>query len=76
MAFKFPVSDPKAISLASIGALAAWKASDFSLDPQHLIFIATAALTGGTVPHNDSSKPNIQADSHIITPYSNNIESE
>jgi hypothetical protein len=33
-------------------------------------------LTGGAIPSNSSSKPNISADSHIVTPYANNMESE
>jgi hypothetical protein len=74
--FKFPVSDPKAVGLAGVAGLAAWKASNFSVDPSHLTEVALAALTGGAVPHNPTSRPDVESESHIVTPYANNIESE
>ena len=76
MGYRLPISDPKAMGLASVAGLAAWKASNFALDPSHLSAVALAALTGAAAPSNSSSKPNISADSHIVTPYANNLESE
>ena len=71
---RIPFKDPKAMGLSGVAALAAWKASGFSLDPNHLIEVATAAFSGAAVPHNPTSDPNISAESHIITPYQNNLE--
>jgi len=76
MPFKLPISDPKAVSLASVAGLVTWKASNFAVDPSHLTEVALAALTGGAVPHNPASRPDIAEESHIVTPYANNIESE
>jgi hypothetical protein len=71
---RLPLNDPKAMALSSAAALAAWKASNFSIDPAHLMEVATAALAGGAVPHNPTSDPGISEESHIITPYQNNLE--
>ena len=71
---RIPVQDPKAIGLMAISAFTTWKASGFAIDPEHLVYVATAALSGGAVPHNPTSDPNISAESHIITPYQNNLE--
>ena len=71
---RFPFKDPKAIGLSSVAAFATWKASGFSVNPSHIIEVVTAALSGVAVPHNPSSNPDISAESHIITPYQNNLE--
>jgi hypothetical protein len=73
---KLNLSNPVANGLATTAGLAAWKASHFSTDPATLIAVATAALSGVASPNADSSKANVSADSHIVTPYANNIESE
>ena len=76
MPFQIQPTNPKAMGLASVAGLAAWKASNFAVDPSHLIMVASAALTGLAAPKDSSSRPNVQAESHIVTPYVNNVESE
>lgn len=73
---KLNLNSPVANGLATTAGLAAWKASHFSTDPATLVAVATAALGGVASPSVNSSKPNVSADSHIQTPYANNIESE
>lgn len=73
---KLNLTNPVANGIATTTGLAAWKASGFSTDPTTLIAVATAALGGVASPNVDSSRANVQADSHIQTPYVNNIESE
>jgi hypothetical protein len=71
---RFPVGNAKAIGLSAVAGLAAWKASNFSLDPSHIVEALTASTAGLAVPHNPSSSPVNEADSHIVTPYVNNVE--
>ena len=71
---RFPINNAKSIGLSAVAGLAAWKASNFSLDPTHLVEALTSATAGLAVPHNPMSSPVNEADSHIMTPYANNIE--
>jgi hypothetical protein len=71
---KINLSNPVSSGLATTAGLATWKASHFSTDPGTLIAVATAALAGVASPSANSSKPNVSADSHIQTPYVNNLE--
>jgi hypothetical protein len=71
---KLNLSNPVASGIGTTAGLAAWKASHFSTDPATLIAVATAALGGVASPNVSSSNPNVSADSHIVTPYVNNIE--
>ena len=69
-----PITDPKAITLGSVGFMTAWASSGYAMDSHHLILAAGSALAGSSVPHNPTSSPNVQPESHIVTPYVNNVE--
>jgi len=71
---RVPITNPKAITLGGIGFMTAWANSGYATDTHHLILAAGSALAGSSVPHNPVSNPNIQAESHIITPYASNVE--
>ena len=72
---RIPITNPKAITLGSVGFMSAWARSGYALDSHHLILAAGAALAGSSVPHNPASSPDVQPESHIVTPYVNNVES-
>lgn len=72
---RIPITNPKAITLGSVGFMSAWASSGYALDSHHLILAAGAALAGSSVPHNPASSPDVQPESHIVTPYVNNVES-
>jgi hypothetical protein len=74
--FKLHYSDPKAVTLGSIAALAVWKASNFAVDPGHLSMVATAAVTGIAAPEKGFGRADVEQESHIVTPYVNNVEEE
>jgi len=38
-----------------------------------LMFVVPSFMGGAAVPHNPTSQPNIAPESHIITPYQNNL---
>jgi len=71
---RVPITNPKAIALGSVGFMTAWANSGYAVDSHHLIIAAGAALAGSSVPHNPASSPNVQPESHIVTPYVNNVE--
>jgi hypothetical protein len=71
---RVPITNPKAITLGSVGFMSAWASSNYAMDSHHLILAAGAALAGSSVPHNPTSNPSIQPESHIVTPYANNVE--
>jgi hypothetical protein len=71
---RVPITNPKAVALGSAGFMAAWANSGYAVNSHAIILAAGAALAGSSVPHNPMSNPDIQAESHIITPYVNNIE--
>lgn len=52
----------------------AWASSGFLTDPKHLGLAATAAVASSAATSTSSSKPNVAPESHIITPYVNNVE--
>lgn len=70
---RVPITNPKAVGLASTTAFTTWSACNFSTDTHHLLLVAVAALGGGAVPHNPTSNPGIAPESHIVTPYVNNL---
>jgi len=71
---RIPITNPKALTLGATGFMAAWANSGYAVDSHHLIVAAGAALAGSSVPHNPSTSPNVMPESHIITPYANNVE--
>ena len=71
---RVPITNPKALTLGATGFMTAWAASNYSTDSHHLLLAAGAALAGSSVPHNPPTSPNVMPESHIITPYANNVE--
>ena len=71
--FKFHIFDAKQLAIAMTGAFSTWAATGFQRDLPHLGYILVGFITGGLVSHNSMSSPNVMPDSHIITPYANNI---
>ena len=71
---RVPITNPKALALASGTAMTTWTACGYATDLHHLMLVGIAALGGGSVPHNPTSSPDVKPDSHIVTPYVNNIE--
>jgi hypothetical protein len=54
--------------------MTAWGATGFSTDIKKvLMFVVPSFIGGGSVPHNPTSSPNIAPESHIVTPYQNNL---
>ena len=71
---RFHATDPKALSLAAMTGFTTWGATGFSTDVKKvLMFVLPTFIGGGCVPHNPTSSPNVSAESHIITPYQNNL---
>lgn len=59
--------------IASTGAFSTWAATGFQRDLSHLGYVLVGFITGGLVSHNSMNSPNVLPDSHIQTPYVNNI---
>lgn len=71
--FKFKISDAKQLGIAFTGAFSTWAATGFQRDMPHLAYVVIGFTTGALVSHNSMSSPNVMPDSHIQTPYVNNI---
>ena len=71
--FKFQIFDAKQLTIAATGAFSTWAATGFQRDMPHLAYVIVGFITGGLVSHNSSNNPGVMADSHIQTPYANNI---
>ena len=71
--FKFLINDAKQLTIAMTGAFSTWAATGFARDTGHLAYVAIAFVTGALVSHNSMSSPNVMPDSHVMTPYVNNI---
>lgn len=74
MGLRLNFSSPVHMAFGGTAALTTWAATGFSTQPTHLSAVVAAGLAGVASESKDPSKPNVQADSHIITPYVNNIE--
>jgi hypothetical protein len=74
--FKFHIFDAKQLGIAMTGAFSTWAATGFQHDLPHLGYIMVGFVTGGLVSHNSSYNPGIMPDSHIETPYANNINDQ
>lgn len=74
MGIKLNFDSPVHLTIAGTAALGTWAATGYSTDPKHLAAVATAALAGVSSHTPNSSSPNVSAESHIVTPYANNIE--
>lgn len=51
-----------------------WAATGFQKTITGLLYPIMGFITGGLASHNSMSSPNVMPDSHIMTPYSNNID--
>ena len=71
--FKFQIFDAKQLMIASTGAFSTWAATGFQRDLPHIGYVLVGFITGGLVSHNSMNSPNVLPDSHIQTPYVNNI---
>lgn len=74
--YKFPITSPKALAQTAVVYLGAWKLTGFSHDPVTILSCLGLGGTAGAVPHDPTSSPNVPEQSHIITPYQNNLETE
>jgi hypothetical protein len=74
MSVKLNFSSPFHVAFGGTAALTTWAATGFSTQPTHIGAVVAAGLAGVASHSESSSKPDVQADSHIITPYVNNIE--
>lgn len=71
--FRFIINDAKQLSIAFTSAISTWAATGFQKDLPHLGYVLVGFLTGAMVSHNTMNSPNVKPDSHIMTPYENNI---
>lgn len=71
--FKFHIFDAKQLMIAFTGAFSTWAATGFQKDMPHLAYVIIGFITGGLVSHNSTDNPGVLPDSHIQTPYVNNI---
>jgi hypothetical protein len=71
--FKFNISDAKQLGIALISSYGMWAATGFQKSITGLIYPVMGFITGGLASHHSSSDPGVLPDSHIQTPYVNNI---
>jgi len=71
---KFNLSNPVHLTIGSTASLGTWAAMGYPTDAKHLLAVAIPMVAGVTSHSEDSSSPNVPANSHIVTPYANNIE--
>ena len=74
MAINFDVKNPINMGIASTLGMSSWANAGFATDPKHLIITAVTTLVGLSTPTTNTAKPNVAPESHIMTPYVNNIE--
>ena len=72
--FKFLINDAKQLSIAFTSAISTWAATGFQRDLPHLGYVLVGFITGGLVSHSTMNSPNVMPDSHVMTPYVNNID--
>jgi hypothetical protein len=71
--FKFNIGDAKQLGIALISSYGMWAATGFQKSITGLLYPVMGFITGGLASHNSSYSPNVLPDSHIQTPYVNNI---
>jgi len=71
--FKFNIGDAKQLGIAMISAGIPWACRGFAHDAATLWYTFGGFITGGLVSHNSTASPNVMPQSHIETPYVNNI---
>ena len=70
---KFNFRSPVSMGIAGTAAFTAWANSGFAPDVKHIGLAISAALAGTATPSFSSSAPNVQSESHVVTPYVNNV---
>jgi hypothetical protein len=71
--FKFNVADAKQLGIALISSYGMWAATGFQKSITGLIYPIMGFVTGGLASHNSTANPGVMPNSHIETPYVNNI---
>jgi hypothetical protein len=71
--FKFNVGEAKQLGIALISSYGMWAATGFQKSITGLIYPIMGFVTGGLASHNSTASPNVMPQSHIETPYVNNI---
>jgi hypothetical protein len=71
--FKFNIGEAKQLGIALISSYGMWAATGFQKSITGLLYPVMGFITGGLASHSSSSSPNVLPDSHIQTPYVNNI---
>lgn len=74
MAVKLNLTNPVTMGISGSAGMTTWAAMGYPTDPKHLIAVASTVLAGSAVPTNNTANPNVSPESHVITPYVNNIE--
>ena len=74
MVVKLNLTNPVTLGVSGSAGMTTWAAMGYPTDPKHLIAVASTVLAGSAVPTQNTNRPNVSAESHIITPYVNNIE--
>ena len=74
MGVKLNLTNPVTMGVSSTAGFTTWAAMGYPTDPKHLVAVVSTLLAGSAVPSNSTSKPNVSAESHIMTPYVNNLE--
>jgi hypothetical protein len=72
--FKFNVGEAKQLGIALISSYGMWAATGFQKNITGLIYPVMGFITGGLASHNSTASPNVMPQSHIETPYVNNID--
>jgi hypothetical protein len=68
------VTDPIHLSIAGGAAYTTWTAMGYPTSAHGIVAVASSFLAGISSSSVSASKPNVSAESHIVTPYVNNIE--
>jgi hypothetical protein len=71
---KLKLNDPVHLGIAGTAAYTTWTAMGYPTSPHALAAVASSFVAGISSSTVKSSNPNVSADSHIVTPYVNNIE--
>lgn len=74
MGVKLNLTNPVTMGISGSAGMTAWAAMGYPTDPKHLVAVASTLLAGSAVPTTNTAKPNVSAESHIMTPYVNNLE--
>lgn len=72
--FKFNIGDAKQLGIALLSSYGMWAATGFQKSLSGLLYPVMGFITGGLASHNSMSSPNVMPDSHIQTPYVNNLD--